>query len=210
MMRKMWPATNIVSRDGPIHTVMCLSEGVVSRTPLPGSLRVYSLPCTPLRMMMNGNRQSLAVLAALICGIPILRRREHDPDRLHRGTFADIKGRDEKAAPTVAAAMTKAGEGATMKAVQIMLAAAKNRDATDKTAKDYYDLPVIIKSFILSLPHKDFKWARVCVDEAQSMRKMCGSNSRIIRLLEANALHMMTATPALNKIEDVKSFGSLA
>ncbi|KAK4148807.1 hypothetical protein C8A00DRAFT_38602 [Chaetomidium leptoderma] len=69
---------------------------------------------------------------------------------------------------------------------------------------------VEIKSYILSLPHKDFKWSRVCVDEAQSLRNQNSSNARIIRLLEADALHLMTATPALNKIDDVKSFGSLA
>jgi hypothetical protein len=36
---------------------------------------------------------------------------------------------------------------------------------------------------ILSLPHKNFKWGRVCVDEAQCLRNMHSSNSHIIRLL---------------------------
>lgn len=69
---------------------------------------------------------------------------------------------------------------------------------------------VDIKSYILSLPHSGFKWARIAVDEAQCLRNMYSSNSRIIRLLQGHALHLLTATPALNKIEDVKSFGSLA
>jgi hypothetical protein len=39
---------------------------------------------------------------------------------------------------------------------------------------------------------------------------MFSSNSRIIRPLQAKTLHLLTATPALNRIEDVKSFGPLA
>ncbi|KAH6640436.1 hypothetical protein F5144DRAFT_599134 [Chaetomium tenue] len=38
---------------------------------------------------------------------------------------------------------------------------------------------------------------------------MTATNSRIIRLLQGKARYLMTATPALNRIEDVKSFGSL-
>lgn len=67
-----------------------------------------------------------------------------------------------------------------------------------------------VRVYILSLPHNGFKWPRVCVDEAESLRNQLSSNARIIRLLEAKALYMMTATPALNKIDNVKSFASLA
>ena len=50
-----------------------------------------------------------------------------------------------------------------------------------------------VQGFILSLPCEGFKFAPICVDEAQCLRNQLSSNARIIRLLEAKALHMMTA-----------------
>jgi hypothetical protein len=43
----------------------------------------------------------------------------------------------------------------------------------------------------------------MCVDDAQSLRNHTSASARIIRLLPPSALHLMTATPALNKSDDV-------
>jgi hypothetical protein len=71
---------------------------------------------------------------------------------------------------------------------------------------------VKVKAFVMKLPLEGFSWARVVVDEAQVIRNMDSSYTRTVRLClaHAEAFHMATATPALNRISDVKSFGDLA
>ncbi|GAB1309796.1 hypothetical protein MFIFM68171_00006 [Madurella fahalii] len=64
---------------------------------------------------------------------------------------------------------------------------------------------IAIKCYILSLPLDGFQFSRVIVDEAQSLRNIESGFSRIIRLMTTHtrALHMMSATPTLNKIDDI-------
>lgn len=71
---------------------------------------------------------------------------------------------------------------------------------------------IAIKGYVVSLPLDAFQFNRIVVDEAQSLRNMESGFSRIIRLLttHSRALHMMSATPTLNKIDDIRSLGSLA
>ena len=71
---------------------------------------------------------------------------------------------------------------------------------------------VPIKVYILSLPLEGFTWDRVVVDEAQVLRNMESGSSRYIRLLlqHSRALHMLSATPTLNSIADIKALASLA
>jgi hypothetical protein len=57
---------------------------------------------------------------------------------------------------------------------------------------------ITIRSIVVSLPHKGVKWARICVDEAQVLRNRHSAAARILRIPRASALHLMTATPALN------------
>ena len=80
----------------------------------------------------------------------------------------------------------------------------KHHTSTTKTVK--------IKVYILSLPLDGFTWDRVVVDEAQVLRNIESGSSRYIRLLlqHSRALHMLSATPTLNSIADIKALASLA
>ena len=71
---------------------------------------------------------------------------------------------------------------------------------------------VAIKVYILALPLDGFTWDRVVVDEAQVLRNIESGSSRYIRLLlqHSRALHMLSATPTLNSIADIKALASLA
>jgi SNF2 family DNA or RNA helicase len=69
-----------------------------------------------------------------------------------------------------------------------------------------------IVAYVLSLPLQDFIFERVIVDEAQMLRNMDSGHSRLVRLLlqRCNSLHMLSATPALNRLEHIRALGSLA
>ncbi len=71
---------------------------------------------------------------------------------------------------------------------------------------------VPIKAYILSLPLEGFMWDRVVVDEAQVLRNIESGSSRYIRLLlqHSRAFHMLSATPTLNSIIDIRALASLA
>lgn len=71
---------------------------------------------------------------------------------------------------------------------------------------------VDVRAYIVNLPLRDFSFGRIIVDEAQCLRNMESQQTRVVRILAgySRALHMMSATPVLNKVDDIRSLGSLA
>ena len=54
------------------------------------------------------------------------------------------------------------------------------------------------------------RFARTFMDEAQALRNPESSISRLARLMPTNALHLVSATPTLHRIEDMAAFAHLA
>ena len=49
-------------------------------------------------------------------------------------------------------------------------------------------------------------FARLIIDEAQNIRNTESALSRLVRLIPNQAIHMVSATPTLNRIDDIAAF----
>jgi hypothetical protein len=83
-------------------------------------------------------------------------------------------------------------------------------DYIEKSGKNGKKVKVV--AILIGLPLEGIVFERIIVEEAQCVRNVASFTSRIVRLLSkhANALHLVSATPVLNRVDDIRSIALLA